>query len=332
MRGQFRSDAAWLVVVAGCLLVLSLFWTTLYWQGAAATPLLTSNLTITALGLPPTITGWLLLTCWRIRHDDSPARGFIQRSFAAVPRLTILALGLLLVSTCAGLFGAIKFGMPFAVGFWADQPIADFERLLLGHDPAHLLKPVFDDFVVPIEACYYSWLPLQLLLLYILFALPPSRFRAQAISAYFLGFTLLGTFVAYVLPSVGPIFYDRLTGVARFDPEILVPTRTGYVADYLWDHYSARAMELGGGISAFPSLHVAIALWFVLVLRRTILVVPAFLYFAIICIGSVLLGWHYVSDGAASIVGMALIWRLSGQLAAALEPREIRPASTVRTA
>ena len=61
-------------------------------------------------------------------------------------------------------------------------------------------------------------------------------------------------------------------------------------------------------------MHVAISLWMVLVARiQAPQLVPfALLYTFVIWIGSVQLGWHYVSDGLAGMVGMAAIWALAG--------------------
>ena len=65
-----------------------------------------------------------------------------------------------------------------------------------------------------------------------------------------------------------------------------------------------------GGISAMPSIHLAIATTFVLVafeVRRWF----GFLmlgYLVTMQIGSVILGWHYAIDGYAGIICACLIW------------------------
>ena len=80
--------------------------------------------------------------------------------------------------------------------------------------------------------------------------------------------------------------------------------------------WAARADSdpgLVAGISAVPSVHVAMSLWIYLAAREIAprAALPAFLYFLLVWIGSVQLGWHYASDGLAGAVGMLAVWRLA---------------------
>jgi membrane-associated phospholipid phosphatase len=82
--------------------------------------------------------------------------------------------------------------------------------------------------------------------------------------------------------------------------------------NWLWDVYVGnKSTAFFGGISAMPSLHVAISFLFTLTtfrLNKSIGVV-LFLYTLLIQIGSVLLGWHYAVDGYLSIVLTFCIWK-----------------------
>ena len=71
---------------------------------------------------------------------------------------------------------------------------------------------------------------------------------------------------------------------------------------------------IGGGISAMPSLHVAIAVLTALCVRDRFpgLQWLPWIYAVIIYIGSIHLGWHYASDGIVSAVGMVAIWKAAG--------------------
>jgi membrane-associated phospholipid phosphatase len=72
------------------------------------------------------------------------------------------------------------------------------------------------------------------------------------------------------------------------------------------DNYQAHGALIGGGISAFPSMHVALAVWFALILRDRNLATLGVAYAFGVFFCSVILGWHYVADGAAGI-GIALL-------------------------
>jgi hypothetical protein len=87
------------------------------------------------------------------------------------------------------------------------------------------------------------------------------------------------------------------------------------IHNYLWDLYQHGETRLGGGISAAPSMHVAMAWLYVLTTWRwwKPLAIPAIGFFAVIWVGSVFLGYHYAVDGLISIAGVSIIWRLVGR-------------------
>lgn len=83
--------------------------------------------------------------------------------------------------------------------------------------------------------------------------------------------------------------------------------------EYLWTLYQSGTIGLGSGISAFPSMHVALATVVALYAwewsRKLGFV--AWVYVAFILCSSVYLGWHYAIDGYASIVVVSgLYWAL----------------------
>ena len=90
------------------------------------------------------------------------------------------------------------------------------------------------------------------------------------------------------------------------------------------------------GISAMPSVHVAIAIAIALWLQRyriRVLTILGWLYAAAIYVGSIHLGWHYATDGMFSAAMVLLVWWLSGRYVGWLQSREfalghLRPAST----
>jgi predicted metal-binding membrane protein len=84
----------------------------------------------------------------------------------------------------------------------------------------------------------------------------------------------------------------------------------------MWASFASGRPTIVAGISAVPSIHVAISCWTLLAAR---LMLPraapyALAYALLIWIGSVQLGWHYATDGLAGILGMMGVWKLGCQL------------------
>ncbi len=97
---------------------------------------------------------------------------------------------------------------------------------------------------------------------------------------------------AYLFASMGPLF----TGA--YDPAV-APESVRIAAEFLWANYQAKGALIGGGISAFPSMHVAIAAWLAIVLRERGWPKIGIAYFSAVFASSVILGWHYTIDGLA---------------------------------
>ena len=81
----------------------------------------------------------------------------------------------------------------------------------------------------------------------------------------------------------------------------------------MWRSFADRRPGLVAGISAMPSLHIAISAWIWLTART---LAPkaapfAFAYALFMWAASVQLGWHYATDGLAGILGMTAVWKLA---------------------
>jgi membrane-associated phospholipid phosphatase len=148
----------------------------------------------------------------------------------------------------------------------------------------------------------------------------PAQVRARFFLTWVLSWILLGILLAIALASAGPMFLGdmRLAGAQHYKG-LVEALKATPVADkvhaYLWDLYQHGETRLGGGISAAPSLHVAMAWLYVLTTWRwwKPLSLPAIAFFAVICVGSVFLGYHYAVDGLISIAGVSTIWMLVGR-------------------
>jgi hypothetical protein len=206
---------------------------------------------------------------------------------------------------------AFKTAIPTFNPFWLDRDLLEAERAIFGTDPWRISHALFGAATPAIDLFYALWFPAQSIVVFAVLFMPPSEHKTRALISYALFWILLGIVAAVTLSSVGPIFYDRLTGSTEFSglKEIHAPVAKA-MSDLLWSAYASHSTMVGNGISAMPSLHVAIAAWMALAIRKRVM----WLYVAAIWIASVHLGWHYVLDGLAGIVGALVIWRFAPML------------------
>jgi len=189
------------------------------------------------------------------------------------------------------------------VPFWADDPLARIDQMFW-IDPQSLglaLRPH-----LPAIGFFYGlWHAANLGgILWVL------HWRSGRMARLIIAFMLtwaIGMFFAYVFSSAGPLF----TG--RYDLTI-APESVRRPAEMLWANYTQKGALLGGGISAFPSLHVAIATWFGLVLRERGLAWLGLAYALAVFVCSIVLGWHYAADGIAGAAIALVAFRLAGVL------------------
>jgi membrane-associated phospholipid phosphatase len=93
----------------------------------------------------------------------------------------------------------------------------------------------------------------------------------------------------------------------------------------LLDWQQSGGSQLGRGISAMPSMHVSLAFLFFLMMRHVSPLAGRLfgVYFVIILIGSVHLGYHYAVDGYVSIIITGLIWKATGYFAKGVSERNM---------
>jgi uncharacterized membrane protein len=110
----------------------------------------------------------------------------------------------------------------------------------------------------------------------------------------------------------GPAYFELVTGDARFSEmtRYLDGSEAAVIQSNLWQAYQAGASGLGTGISAFPSMHLSMAMLFVLAARRIhrALGWVFTVYMIWLLASSVFLGWHYAIDGIFSIAATGGIW------------------------
>jgi len=152
--------------------------------------------------------------------------------------------------------------------------------------------------------------------------LPDRQLRWRYFAALSLVVMLLGTVVATLFSSVGPYLYDRFYGTARF-AALVAAVDTSPVGSYMKEataylmaSYANREIAPGTGISAMPSMHIAIGTLDALLLHR-LGRLPSVLgwgYLALLLVGSVYMGWHYAIDSYVSLAAVLIIWFGVGRL------------------
>ncbi len=288
-----------------------LWWAIAWWAGAAPLPYLPVYWALALCGLAAALGLRLVL---RLRGPR--------------PSWPALLAGTALLGFGASLFLPLKYAIPSAIPFWLDLPLAEVERSLFGADPWQVLDPLLGALMVPIDRIYGLWVPAQTLGLFLVLVQPPSPAKSRALIAYSLAWFVLGVVAALLFSSAGPIFYDRLFGDTRFASlgSTLTERRAWIVlaqSGAMWESLATGVPGFIAGISAFPSMHVAISLWLALAARALAPRAAPFAaaYFLFVWIASVQLGWHYVADGLGGAVGMLALWLLAAPIDRALAGR-----------
>ena len=260
-----------------------------------------------------------------------PARPLAELAACAGEALARIAPGLALYAALAlsmGAFTTIKTLLPELQPYAWDPALAALDRALHGgRDPWDLLQPLLGRPAVTraIETLYHPvWVAvLAVTPLLVAVFCRERQLRAQYLLAFMLCWILLGGLAAGLLLSGGPAYYERFTGdgerYAAMAAYLRQSPGVGVTAihDFLWRGYQEGRSGLGLGISAFPSLHVAMATLWVLLGRRLhpALGLAAAAYAVAICLGSVHLGWHYALEIYFGVPAVLALWWLCGRLA-----------------
>ncbi|MDE2436533.1 MAG: phosphatase PAP2 family protein [Sphingomonadales bacterium] len=223
-------------------------------------------------------------------------------------------------------FSAIKSAIPTFHAYNWDETFIEVDRFLFfGHDPWEVLQPVLG--YAPITAAlaliYTCWLALNYVgCAWILFARIDNSLRRRFFLCFALSWSMIGGVMATLLASYGPAFIGPIMGNSHYivlkaylrGVNQQIPVLTIPVQNMLLSHFRDSDSGLGSGISAMPSMHVAICFLFYLVAREISPRAGRFFLalFIVIWIGSVHLGYHYAVDGLVSVVAVLALWRVSG--------------------
>lgn len=323
---RFRSDlpviGITLLLFENCALILAS-------RGIAYHPeglILNAQLYLLAIGV--VFTGDLVARFWQQR-PSSPLT-MIHQAYVADKAALARYLGampiLLMQISLLPFFSAIKSAIPtFHRYDWDNTFIAIDRVVFFGHDPWEVMQPLIG--YVPITALlaliYTGWLALNYVgCVWILFHPIDNTVRRRFFLTFTLSWTVIGGIMATLFASYGPAFIGPLNGNSHYivlrtylrTVNEHIPVLTLHVQNFLLAHFRDGHSGLGSGISAMPSMHVAICFLFYLTARE---ISPRgarwmLALFITIWIGSVHLAFHYWIDGLVSVITVYGLWRFSG--------------------
>jgi hypothetical protein len=239
-------------------------------------------------------------------------------------------------------FTVLKASIPSIVAFGWDQPLDRLDRWLHGGvAPWELLQPFIGYPLIThaINWAYNLWFYfLTVIWVWQAFSQHSHALRQRFFLSLILAWILLGNVFAVLLSSAGPCYFGRVTGLP--DPytplmDYLYSVNETYTLwalgaqEMLWRNHTAATIMIGSGISAMPSLHVALATLFALFCWQIHRWLGIFMvcFACVIMIGSVHLGWHYAVDGYFGAIGMLVIWWGAGRIVRSAAVDELEPSS-----
>ncbi len=225
-------------------------------------------------------------------------------------------------------FSAMKSSIPLFNSHDWDQTWIAADQAIHGGDPWRLLQPILGFPIVTslLSVAYHAWLFLVYAgSVYFCFFAKDRELRARYFIGYFAIWTVVGVAMAVAFASVGPCFLAPLTGDHRFDQQIAYlrsanehyPVFVLAVQQQLLAWHQQGNHGLASGISAMPSMHVAMAMLFALSISKVSKVAGAcaWIFVVTILLASVHLAYHYAVDGYVAAAATLAIWAVAKPLA-----------------
>lgn len=241
-------------------------------------------------------------------------------------RFVTLLWPVLLFAIVMSSFSAFKQRVLPIAGFHFDPTLAAIDRNLFGLDPGLWLHQTIGSPLLTyfLDAVYHAWFLPMSVGVGIVALCTDARTRMQYMTAFTMTWIGLGSILAYLLPAAGPCFYGILVGPIGNGPfqavnDELMTDRAARSADFLFtievrnmllSRFNNPDLSIGGGISAIPSIHNAMAVLFALVGYRFNRVFGLCMsaFAALIWVGSIYLNWHYAIDGIVGALGAIGLW------------------------
>lgn len=290
-----------------------------YWMTAKPptllSPFLIVVLTLIVVAATLALLGYIIwLAFWeRETHPTTRVLRIIKTYLN--PTLLIEKIGpMVLTFAFLGAFGTFKALISAVQPFYLDAFLADLDRAVFRTEPWRLTHALIGPIGTRvIDVLYGMWFPawVSAVAYFSLFAsIEPKR---RFFLSFFAVWGILGVVLAIAFSSAGPCFLD-LVGhpyASRF--HIPLQDAPGAMAAQakLATAYKSGLIGVGAGISAMPSVHVAVASLLALAVRGhgRMIFTSAVLFWMVTFLGSVHLGWHYVSDGVVGTLAAMMIWR-----------------------
>ncbi|MDG4905313.1 phosphatase PAP2 family protein [Mesorhizobium sp. WSM4898] len=289
-----------------------------------------SWISLNGFALPTTA---ILADAILIMHRFNSRRRLVAKRVFSTGRLAYSLSGLCLLMALMifqGNFTSVKNGMSaWQGGFQFDVLHADIDAFLhLGADPWRWLYSVAEsDLVRAIIEWNYNvfWFLLNFVGLFFVATSPMvASVRTRYLACFMAVWILVGNILAALFLSAGPAFYGAVTGdTARFGEQLAFLARgagssnsAAAYQQYLWSLYEAKQTGFATGISAFPSVHVGLAMLNALFVREYSRLLGAFalLYVAFVAVSSVYLAWHYAIDSYVAVIVVSVIYIVARKL------------------
>lgn len=225
-------------------------------------------------------------------------------------RVLYICTGMLAFYICYVGYRNLKSMLPIYTGgtLW-DTELAALDQFLFGGvHPAFVLQDMFG---VGLTADVLSWiylfyLPLIPISLGVVLVfsrdLTVGAWYATAMSLNW----IVGTVSYYLLPAVGPIYYEGTQYAYGALPE----TSTSSLQESLWNNRleflaDPVSAEVIHGVAAFASLHCSVTFTMALfahkTVRNAVLRWAAWIFFGLTFLSTLYFGWHYLVDSVAGV-------------------------------
>jgi hypothetical protein len=226
----------------------------------------------------------------------------------------LLSLALVIVAVRFLMLNAVawKASIPVIRPFYLDAPLARLDAILHGGD-AWTRLPMHPLWLRVLDAFYLNWFLAFFAVILWWGWQAPSGIRRRRLVAVALVW-VVGSMLGVMASSAGPVYYEAVTGDARYRDLLAalhgVPLAATALQSQLWAAYAGADTGVIKGIAAFPSLHVAVPALVAVASRGRM----RWLWWsmtALTLVGSVSLGWHYAFDGYAGILLAWGCWKVA---------------------